>query len=352
MWRAYLASFVLNLPHTNALIREIATNPGLRAVCGLKQLPHRSTFNRFVQRLSHHADLVESCFAALTEQLREALPDLGEVVAVDSTVVRSHSSPHRGSDPEASWTAKNHAGAHDAGKEWRYGYKLHMVADATHGLPLGMLVTTAKRNDSPELPTVMRRAEALYGWFRPAVAIADRGYDSNANHQFLYDRGALAVIHIKKPKNTDLYGGIYTKLGIPTCMGGVEMVFVRTDPETGQRLYRCGGCHREGQRSERMRQPWRCDSETWENPKTNLRLFGMVRRDSQEWQHYYRQRWAIERLFKTLKESCRLERHTLRGLRRINLHVLMATLAFQVSALAHLQAGERQQLRWMVRRVA
>ena len=54
LWRSYLASFVLNLPSTNALIRRLQDDPALRALCGFTELPHRTTFNRFNSRLSHH----------------------------------------------------------------------------------------------------------------------------------------------------------------------------------------------------------------------------------------------------------------------------------------------------------
>ena len=58
---------------------------------------------------------------------------------MDATTVRSHCNPNRKrvSDPEASWTAKNSARAKAGGKEWHHGYKVHMVADANYGLPLG-----------------------------------------------------------------------------------------------------------------------------------------------------------------------------------------------------------------------
>ena len=69
LWRAYAASFFLNLPHTNALIRALEVDQDLRRLCGFHDLPHRTTFNRFIRRLSRHADLVESCFASLTAQL-------------------------------------------------------------------------------------------------------------------------------------------------------------------------------------------------------------------------------------------------------------------------------------------
>ena len=95
-----------------------------------------------------------------------------------------------------------------------------MVADANYGVPLAHLVTTAKRNDSPELPAVIALAEALYPWFKPSAVIADRGYDSTANHEHLHGKGIVPVIHIRRSKALDgLHEGIYTKQGIPTCLG-------------------------------------------------------------------------------------------------------------------------------------
>ena len=351
LWRAYVASFILNLPHTNALIRRLDDGPDFRYLCGfLGPLPHRTTFNRFIQRLSHHVDLVETCFADLTHQLKTLIPDLGAEVAIDSTTVRSHCSPNRKpiSDPEASWTAKNSARAKEKGKEWHHGYKVHMVADANYGVPLAHLATTAKRSDSPELPAVIARTEALYPWFKPSAVVADRGYDSVANHEYLHQRGILPVIHIRRKANAALHDGIYTVPGVPTCLGQVPMEYVRSDPEKGH-LYRCHGCHLAGTMRGGIRH---CDSEVWEDPAKNIRLFGVLRRGSQEWKDLYTKRQAIERVFKSMKESRRLERHCIRGLRQITLHAAMSALAFQATVLVRLWAGETEWMRWMVRRVA
>ena len=70
-------------------------------------------------------------------------------------------------------------------------------------------------------------------------------------------------------------------------------------------------------------------------------LFAATRRDGPEWKALYAKRQAIERVFKSMKESRRLERHCVRGLRQITLHALMSALAFLVTALAHLRAGSR-----------
>ena len=121
LWRSYVASFVLNLPHTNALIRRLEDDLAFRLLCGFGHLPHRTTFNRFILRLSRHSDLVELCFAQLTAEIKALLPDLGEETAVDATTVRSHCAPNRKpiSDPQASWTAKNSTQAKSGGTATR-----------------------------------------------------------------------------------------------------------------------------------------------------------------------------------------------------------------------------------------
>ena len=354
LWRAYVASFVLNLPHTNALIRLLVGNADLRALCGFGDiLPHRTTFNRFIQRLSHHSDLVETAFVGVTWALKQIIPDLGAEVAVDSSVVYSHSNPNRKRvrDPEASWTAKNSARGKGGEKEWFWGYKLHMVADAKWGVPLAQVVTTAKRNDSPLLPTVMERAGVLHEWWKPVVALADRGYDAASNHDYLIKRGILPIIKIRKTTAAKgLYGGIYTKEGVPTCLGQVPMEYVTSHPEFGH-LYRCrpGGCHLADSFKGGVLY---CDSEVWEDPKENPRLFGVIRRDSEAWKALYTKRQAIERVFKSLKESRRLNRHCVRGLRQVTLHAMMSVLTFQATALVRILDGEADHMRWMVNQVA
>ena len=353
MWRAYIGSFILNLPHTNALIRRLEDQPAFRHICGFgDELPHRTTFNRFIRRLSERPDLVEACFANATNHLKAMIPDLGDEVAIDSTTVRSHCNPNRAllSDPEASWTAKNSARAKEGGKEWHHGYKVHMITDAQHGLPIAHVVTTAKRNDTLELPAVIERAEALYSWFRPSVAIADKGYDSASNHEYLDQKGIIPVIHIRKKARGGLHQGIYDNRGRPTCLGQVPMEYVRSDPEKGH-LYRCRteGCHLKDSKRGGIRH---CDTEVWEDPTQNIRLFGVLRRDSKEWKALYAKRQAIERVFKSLKESRRLESHCVRGLRQITLHAMMSVLAFQATALVRVLAGALGDMRWMVRRVA
>lgn len=353
LWRAYLACFYRNFDSTNSLIRALEDNPTFRAVCGFRYLPHRTTFNRFIIRLAQHLDLVEQVFAGITDSLKALLPGLGKVVAVDSTTVETYSNANRTvvSDPDARWGLHHKANAHTDQKEWVFGYKIHMVADVTYELPLAQLISSANRNDSPFLPRVFEQAEKLYDWFQPEVLTADRGYDSNKNHNWLDDRGVIPVIHIRAPSNSQFYDGVYTKDGVPVCLGMEPMKYVRTDPDSGCHLYRCqdGGCH--------LRHSGRggiiyCDSHVWEDPSNNIRLFGKIRRQSSEWKRLYRKRYGIERVFKRLKQSRRLEDHCVRGKDRIALLCMMSTLVYQATALKAVVYGRFADMRWMRRKVA
>ena len=349
MLRAFLVSFIMNVPSTCALIRRLQDEPSLRSVCGFDALPHRTTFSRFFSRLTDHLNLIESCIATATNQLREYIPDLGSKVAIDSTTIYVHSNPKRRvvSDPEATWTAKAKTGTKDA-IEWRFGYKYHLIADADYGIPLYGYLTTASRNDTLELPPLLDAAAETYNWFKPEYVLTDKGYDSQANHHAVLARGAVPVIPKRKLRKTDMLAGIYTDDGVPTCIGQVPMEYVRSDPEQGH-LYMCPpeGCHLKDRKGVLY-----CKDTLWEQPQDNPRLFGVLSRNSPQWKALYSLRQGVERIFKSLKQSRRLEAHCLRGLKKIALHAALAVLVFQATALYHLQAGQAGLMRWQCRKVA
>ena len=359
LWNAYLATFYLNLPHTNALIRRLADDPALQAVCGFDDdspLPGRRTFNRFIRRLADHSDLVEALFADVTDKLKALLPDLGDEIAIDATAVRTHSNPRKKptiSDPDAAWGVKHTTQSKNVDStEYFFGYKVHMVADANHGLPLSFKVTAGNRSDSPELRTVIDKAMGTYSWLKPSVATADRGYDAKENFEYLYlKHGIDPIIHIRKPTAKDgLYEGIYNADSLPTCMGMEPMEYVGETGD-GKYIFRCKseGCHL---RSSTQGGTRHCDTVIVENPMDNIRVLGGgTRRNSPEWKALYKKRWSVERVFKSMKESRRLETHCVRRMAHITLHAVMSTLTFQATAHCRILAGEQLDMRWMVKRV-
>ena len=127
----------------------------------------------------------------------------------------------------------------------------------------------------------------------------------------------------------------------------MEMEYVRSDPDRGH-LYRCprGGCHLRGRKGVKY-----CSDEFWENRRDNPRLFGPLRQQSQAWKDLYRKRQTVERTFKSMKESRRLEKHFVRGLANAALHIAMSVLSYSATVLVNLLSGAAQP-RWMVRKVA
>ena len=364
MLRAYLAKFVLNIRYNNQLLERLRGSRKLREVCGFGDaIPSESALSRFTDRLADHQDLLEQCLINVTEELRELvptvkrregrqdqpLPPLGAVLAVDSTLFETYSNPNRKavSDPDARWGLKHSAKAKDGKQEWGFGYKMHLISDATHGVPLAFTITPANQSDSTQLPAALSKTLAAYPWLEPGCLLADRGYDSLTNHQFLIRLGIIPVIHIRKPTaQDDLYDGIYTAEGKPTCLGQQPMEYVRTDPETKAHLFRCpaGGCQLKTKGTKAV---VHCDTEIWEEADANLRVLGPLPRFTDAWKRLYRLRMSIERIFRSFKHSRGLEGHCVRGLRKITLQATLSVLTFQMTALARLRAKDPDRMRRM-----
>ena len=369
MFRAYCAKFILNIRYNNQLLERLRGSRRLREVCGFgDHVPSESALSRFVSRLTDHQDLIEQALVDVTNELRDLmptvkrregrqpqpLPPLGAVLAIDSTAVHTYANPNRPvvSDPDARWGVKHSSRAKEGGTDYFFGYKMHLVSDATHGVPLAFTITPANANDSIELPTVVSKTLGTYPWIEPGCLLADRGYDSDPNHRYLLKLGIIPIIHIRKPTAADgLYDGIFNADGRPICQGQQPMDYVRKNPETGHHLFRCpaGGCDLKTKGTKAITH---CDEEFWESPETNPRVLGPVPRFSKAWKRLYSMRMSIERVFRSLKHSRALEGHCVRRMRKIALHATLSALTFQVTALAQLQAKDPDRMRRMTVRVA
>ncbi len=367
LWHAYIASYYLNLSCTNDLIRHLQDNDSLAAVCGFDKLPSRWTFNRFWNRLSHHAGQVEEILTSLTDELATLLPDFGKQLAIDSTIVEAYSNPDKKtkegtvSDVDASWTAKSYnKGTHQSGKggksskastdvkkEWFFGYKLHILADAFWELPVVVKVTTAKENDSPHLMSMMRKARERHSWFNPELVTADSGYDGINNYKGIYHEfNAVPIIDIRDMGRKSEWA-FYNKDGIPFCLGRKLMEYLGSD-DTGH-TYRClpEKCHLyHGEET-----PY-CNYVIKVKPEDDLRKIGPIARISSQWKELFSKRTSVERVNSRLKETRRLRKFCFRRIRKVTVHCLMSVLAMQASAVSQARAGNVYELRQCLRKVA
>ena len=360
--KALLAGRIEGYETQSKLISQLAKNPALRRSCGFgPTLPSRRTFGRVFKNLKSPriTAMIESEFDAIINRLRALLPDLGVDVSVDATTVQSFTRrkpvskghprgqcPSAGkyvkclrpskclvfSDPEASLGFK-HCSKSPDGKRWVQGYKAITLSCARYDIALATIIVTGRSHETRVLKDLFHKAKAKFEWFSPETLIADAAYDAEYNYAFLLNEGVEPVINITDTPGGELRDGIYTKDGTPTCMGKVPMEFVRADPETGKRLYRCrqGGC----ERLERIKGWSTCRDAHWEDPSENPRLFGSkLRRGSPEFEEKYGLRGGIERVFAWWKDACNLERHRYRGLANVSLHTLLTALAYEMKRLS------------------
>jgi len=369
MWRATLSKYLLGIDYNAELVDQLRTDPHLRDACGFDEVagdgrprtPNESVVSRFYNRLSAHQDLVDNALRGLTDELAKAIderrqdddPAPGRVMAIDSTDVRSFSDARLevSTDPDAEWghrTPKTPGGKKDdRGKkdERFFGYKVHMVCDAHWGFPVDYALLPANRNDSPVLPTVMERALENHPELKPRYLAGDRGYDAKTNYEWLDERRIRSVIQMRHAANEDT--SIYTKDGVPKCLGGKPMEYVRSERGKGH-LFRCpdGACHLKG----KVMVTRFCDTEYYENAEVNpdfLRRVGRLRRAGNRWKELYKKRTTVERLFRSLKASRLLDLHRYRGMVKVGLHVALSNLTCVATMLMRAVEGDLEGIRKM-----
>ena len=154
--------------------------------------------------------------------------------------------------------------------------------------------------------------------------MADKGYDSRANHLALDHHGITPIILMRRYKSSKSW---YSPNGTPLCCGS-PMKFIATHPGNGHHLFRCliAGCGRK----------------LYVNPDDNLRIIGRIARADRKWSRFYSLRQTIERMFGSLKHSRLLTSYRLLGKRKIEAHVALAFMTYMATILAHLQCGSRR----------
>jgi hypothetical protein len=182
LWRTYVAMSVLNLPSFAALRRTLENNPYIAEACGVngpEGVPSKFAYSRFMHKLQikHNEVLVKNIMRTLTRRCYETLPSFGKSVAIDSTDLKawSNGTKERKSDPDAGWAVKNGT---NGKRKFVWGYKLHLLIDTTHEIPMVAYITKGNVNDVRHATPLLSQARYTTGKFHPDFVICDAGYDS------------------------------------------------------------------------------------------------------------------------------------------------------------------------------
>ena len=305
------------LPTWTRTARLIREHAGLQDALG--GAPSEWSLYRFTAKLRAHSDKLADCLDRIAASLAEALPELGQDVAVDGSDLPGYSNGQRYiydggperekfSDGDASWGHRSAVGTRSGGGF--FGFKLHLAACARTGLPLAWQVETGRMNESQFVGSLLDKTRAR--GFAAETCALDRGYDVGPVYDACEERDCRPVVPLRnvgKPHE------------LPSCEHGT-WVFAGAD-------------------FKRKRSKWRCPSGAC-SPKSKWiaadRRNPLVPRHTRRWRDLYWNRTAVEREFGRLKNDYALTPLRTRGIERVRLHADLTMLARLSQALARARA--------------
>jgi len=375
MWNSVLAGIVFQHDNVEKLRRELARNGQLREMCGFfGKSPPAWVYTRFLKKLLKHTEEVDEIFEKLVEQLRKLLPDFGKHLAVDSKAISSfakhksrNQTPDGRRDTDANYGKKEYRGQHKDGSLWEkivkwFGYKLHLVVDATYELPVAYKVTKASASDIKEghalaeqieekQPEILRIAQTWAG---------DKGYDDTKLIEKCWDRYQIKpVIDIrnmwKDGEETRLLSGrtnvTYNYKGNVYCYC----------PETNTRREMGHGGFEKDRNTLKKLCPAKQYTITCQGQEAcpvaqglriplaeDRRIFTPIDRASYKWEKEYDKRTSVERVNSRLDVSFGFELHTIRGMNKMKLRCGLALCVMLAMAVGRIKEKQGEKMRSLV----
>ncbi len=376
MWNSVLAGIVFQHDSVEKLRRELGRNGQLRAMCGFKgqAVPPAWVYTRFLKKLLKCTEKIDEIFENLIKQIQELVPDLGKHLAVDSKAVSSFAKqknrnqvPDGRRDTDADYGKKEYRGQNKDGSFWEkivkwFGYKLHLVVDATYELPVAYKVTKASASDIKEghaileqmeetQPEILLKAETLGG---------DKGYDATNLIEMCWDRYQINPVFDlrnmwKDGEETRLLNGrtnaTYNYKGNVYCYcpktntkremanGGFEK-----DRNTLKKLCPAKqyGIACQGQAECPVAQGLRIPL------AEDRRIFTPIDRASYKWEKEYNKRTSVERVNSRLDVSFGFELHTIRGMDKMKLRCGLALCVMLAMAIGRIKEKQGEKMRSLV----
>jgi DDE family transposase len=315
---ACLVKSLYGIPTWARTARLIAEHQALQDALG--GAPSVYALYRFTTKLRQHNDKLAACLDRILASLSNALPGMGQHVAVDATDMPGFSNGQRYgssglregpcSDPDAAWGFRSAVSTRKGGGF--FGFKLHAVACAGSGLPLAWRVESGNRQETLFGLPLLDAARAR-GFAAESCAF-DKGYDHHATYEGCEERDCRPIIPLRATKAR-------APLGPPTCQHGA-WTFAGANYKRRATQWRCptGRCQ--------PKSVWiRADRR---NP--------LIPRSTKRWGNLYRGRAAVEREFGRLKHEYGLAPLRVRGIERVALHADLVMLARLSQALARARA--------------
>lgn len=373
MWNSFIASFIFDHDSVASLLRELNRNSQLRIICGFqphiysvltdkkdkygkriresryKLAPTESAYTNFLNNLKECEDELREMFDTLVKYMYENLNGFGEIIAADGKAIQSYArriseknSGNRG-ERDANWCQKNYTTTKPDGekivktKKW-FGFRLHLLSDATYELPVDFEVTKASNSEVKETEKLLDNIKEKYPekLEKCRYFLADKGYDSTELIEWLTTEGVSPVIDIrnmwqgdetKQFKNTNIVYDYKGKVYYIADSGEeIELVYRGYDKSRDSQRY---GFH-----------PKYHDKRIFRIPlKTDPRIFTKVARNSKKWKRLYKKRTSIERVNGRIDRDFQFEKHTIRGLKKMKMFLTVTFIIQLTLAKTKIESG-------------
>lgn len=367
MWNSFVASFLFEHPTVEALLREMRRNKQLRAICGFEPQAHRqkdgtvkidlvpskSAYPKFLKNLQDCGKELKEIFDEMVGYMYDNLDGFGQDLMVDGKAIQSFATKlskkkkkdHRG-EHDADYCQKSYTVSGKNGEKktkevkW-FGFRLHLIADAVYELPVAYTVTKASNSETEETKKLIGKMNEKYlnicEYF-----MADKGYDGTPLITLLEGKGICPIIDIRncwqdgeatrQYRDTQMVYDYKGNVWYVTEDGReIKLLYKGYDRATDSLRY---GFHPK----EKDKRIFRIKREE------DRRIFTPVARDSKKWKRKYKQRSGIERINGRIDRDYKFERHTIRGLKKMDMFLTVTFIVYLGLAKAKIEKGIREHL--------
>lgn len=400
-WNALLAGIVFQHPTVESLLRELRRNGELRDACGFDPLlgadavPSSSAMSHFMANVIEEQVLINTMFSDLVKTVSQLIPGFGKHLAFDGKAIPSYSTGRtskttgEASDPDARWGTKTYRGTKSDGSPWEkvqrwFGYQLHLIVDAESELPVAFEVLPANASEAKRFPVLLDQLAKD----QPAIIFdvaefcsADRGLDSAEINRKLLDELSIKPIidtrrmwsiekkdgglkpdqEITRPLDPNHYDNIvYNERGTLFCVCPVsgelrKMCFRGYEADRGAVAWRCPAAAyglacagREECEAAALGRLTAYGRIVRVNLDLDRRIFTPVPRDTTSWYRHYAKRTSVERVNSRIDQVLGFERHTIRGLAKMQARLGLALVVMLAMAVGRIRQGAHDKIRSIV----
>lgn len=275
-------------------------------------------------------------------------------IAGDGTCVHTHSSyygskvcdcrktgiydckcPRKLSDVNATWGWDSHE------NRWFYGYTLYAIStynkEYKTDLPIYLRFVEASRHDSITGIVALAELRELSPQLKVSNYVLDSANDNYPTYELCHKWGINPLIDLNsKNKGNSKYPSSLSisEKGVPTCIGGHEMIYNGFEKSRSRIKWRCPLACKKVKSCSCIEQcsPSKYGRVIYTKPDWDIRLFTKIPRGSKQWKEIYKIRTCSERINNRILNNYKL--HTLRihGKKRYSFMTMIASINIHLDA--------------------